>query len=635
MPAFTLDPVPFTRVTLTDDFWQPRMAANRDTTLRREYELCETTGRLAAWDLAWQPGQPNPPHIFWDSDVAKWIEAASYSLATHPDPALEAQLDDLIARISAAQAPDGYLNSHFLAYEKHGLGQRFTNLRDEHELYCAGHLMEAAVAHYQATGKRTLLDTLSRYADYIGTVFGRGPGQRRGYCGHEEIELALVKLYRATGQARYLDLARYFVDERGQPPHYFDREARARGQDPRAYRFGGYDHLQAHVPVREQSVVTGHAVRAMYLYSAMADLARETGDDSLRAACERLWHSVCAERMYVTGGIGPSASNEGFTHAYDLPDETAYAETCAAVGMVLWNHRLLHLTGDGQYADVMERALYNGSISGVSLDGRTFFYDNPLASRGGHHRQDWFDCACCPPNIARLIASVAGYFYSTGPASLWAHLYASGRAQLEVDGTPVEARQTTGYPWDGTVEIALNPARPHAFALHLRVPGWCQAFTLSVNGEAVPQPAVQQGYARLQREWRPGDVARLELQMPVQSVHANPQVRSAIGRAALQRGPIVYCLEGADNPITPLDRLRVPRGAAGLQPEHRPGLLGGVTVLRGEALALDDTSWEGVLYRTEPDRHRPVAITAVPYCVWDNRAPGEMRVWLREAASDQ
>lgn len=625
----TLIPLPFTHVSLTDSFWKPRIDVNRAVTLPREYELCETTGRIAAWDLAWQPDQPNPPHIFWDSDVAKWIEAACYSLASHPDPLLETQLDHLIARIAAAQAPDGYLNTHFLTHERHNLKQRFTNLRDEHELYCAGHLIEAAVAHFQATGKRSLLDVMARYADYIDSVFGRADHQKRGYCGHEEIELALVKLYHVTQADRYLQLARYFVDERGHAPHYFDAEALARGDDPQRYRFGGYDYMQAHRPVREQTAVTGHAVRAMYLYTAMADLARDTGDATLLAACERLWHSVCDERMYLTGGIGPSASNEGFTEAYDLPDETAYAETCAAVGMVFWNHRMLLLTGDGKYADVLERALYNGALSGVSLDGQRFFYENPLASRGGHHRQGWFDCACCPPNIARLIASVGGYFYATGPEAVWVHLYAAGTARLALGETEVTIQQATHYPWDGHVTLTLQPSRPQHFNLYLRIPGWCPEFQVSINGETVADRRLQNGYLSLQREWQAGDTVTLNLAMPVQVMRAHPRVRPMLGRVALQRGPLVYCLEGVDNPITPLDRLALPAQVE-WQVAHQPDLLGGVTTLQAEVHVLNDADWGEALYRPQPGTTTSAAITAVPYCVWDNRDPGEMRVWLRQ-----
>jgi len=490
--------------------------------------------------------------------------------------------------------------------------------------------MEAAVAHYQATGKRALLEVVSRYADYIDSVFGRDANQKRGYGGHEEIELALVKLYHATREERYLRLAQYFVDERGRAPHYYDAEARARGDDPRRYPFGSYEYVQAHVPVREQNAVTGHAVRAMYLYSAMADLARETGDESLLKACERLWHSVCHERLYLTGGIGPSASNEGFTEAYDLPDETAYAETCAAVGLVFWNHRMLLLTGDGKYADVLERALYNGALSGVSLDGQRFFYENPLASRGGHHRQGWFECACCPPNIARLIASVGGYFYATDTKGVWAHLYATSKAHLTVGDSAVQIQQITHYPWAGEVALTLQLSQPKHFALRLRVPGWCDEFKVRVNAQIVLDVTVERGYVSLTRAWQSGDVVTLSLEMPVQTVRANSNVRPMLGRVALQRGPLVYCLESVDNVTTPLDRLALPANVQ-WQMDHRSDLLGGITVLRAEALALNDSDWGEALYRTQPDSYAPIEITAIPYCVWDNRAPGEMRVWLRSA----
>lgn len=629
--ARNLTPVSFTHVSLSDQFWAPRIAVNRATTLPREYELCETTGRIAALDLGWQPGQGDPPHIFWDSDIAKWIEAASYALATHPDPQLDALVDQVIAKIAVAQGDDGYLNTHYQVLEKHDRGRRFTNLRDNHELYCAGHMIEAAVAHYQATGKHSLLQVARRYADYIDQMFGREPDQMRGYDGHEEIELALVKLYHATTEPRYLKLAQYFVDERGQQPHFFDREARKRGDDPAAFRFGSYEYNQSHQPVREQSTVTGHAVRAMYLYAAMADLATETGDPSLLAACRRLWHSIVDERMYLTGGIGPAASNEGFTDAYDLPDETAYAETCAAVGMIFWNHRMLQFAGDRSYADVMERALYNGAISGVSLDGTTFFYENPLASRGAHHRQPWFDVACCPPNIARLIASVGGYFYSTSDAAAWVHLYGSGEGKLAIGSDQVVLRQTTAYPWDGSIAIAIETEQTRSWTLNLRIPGWCREWDVAVNGERIENAGITDGgYLAISREWRNEDCVSLDLAMPIERVRANPDVRQMIGRAALQRGPIVYCLEGVDHPIVPLDRIALPSDHTQLTPEHRPDLLGGVTVLRGDALALDDRSWDGKLYSAEAPQYTPIAITAVPYCVWDNRDGGEMRVWLRE-----
>ena len=623
-------PLPFTQVSITDEFWAPRVETNRASTLPIEYEQCRATGRLEAFRLNWRPGQEPVPHIFWDSDVAKWIEAASYSLSSHPDPKLAALLDEVARLVASAQQPDGYLNTHYTVVEP---GKRWTNLRDRHELYCAGHLIEAAVAHFQATGQRTLLDAAARYADHIGTVFGAGPGQKRGYPGHEEIELALIKLYRCTGQARYLALSQYFVDERGHQPYYYDLEARARGEDPRDYWAKTYAYVQAHQPVREQRQVVGHSVRAMYLYSAMADLAGETGDRGLLEACERLWDHLTGSNLYLTGGIGPSRHNEGFTGDYDLPNETAYAETCAAVGLVFWSHRLLQLSGDSRYADVMERALYNGALSGVSLDGTRFFYENPLASRGGHHRQPWFDCACCPPNIARLLASLGQYVYSTSlaaaQAELAVHLYVGGSARLEVGGQAIAIRQTTRYPWDGQVELALELDAPMAFALKLRVPGWCKHARLGVNDAPLEVPAViQHRYALLQREWQPGDRVTLELDMPVERIYAHPDVRQDVGAVALQRGPLVYCFEQADQ-AEPLHRLSLPAGAP-LAARFEPGLLGGVAVIEAEGLAIAGAGWEGQLYRAEPAALRPATLTAIPYYAWDNRAPGAMQVWMPE-----
>jgi DUF1680 family protein len=641
--AAAFRPVPFTQVTITDGFWAPRLETNRSATLPIEYEQCRATGRLEAFKLNWRPGQEPVPHIFWDSDVAKWIEAASYSLSTHPDARLAALLDEVAALVASAQQPDGYLNTHYTVVEP---GRRWSNLRDRHELYCAGHLIEASVAHYQATGRRILLDAACRYADTIGGVFGRGAGQKRGYPGHEEIELALVKLYRATGEGRYLALSQYFVDERGRQPHYYDEEARARGEDPGAYWAKTYAYVQAHKPVREQERVLGHAVRAMYLYSAMADLAGETGDVSLLQACQRLWRHLVTRNLYLTGGIGPSSHNEGFSGDYDLPNETAYAETCAAVGLVFWSHRLLQLTGDGGYADVMERALYNGALSGVSLDGTRFFYVNPLASRGDHHRQPWYDCACCPPNIARLLASLGQYIYSTGAGEVAVHLYVAGQARAEVAGVPLTLKQETRYPWDGQIEITLEPITPVDFTLKLRVPGWCREALLAVNGESTgrgvhPQRGASQlnaptnaptdrGYVAIRRQWQPGDRVRLELDMPVERVYAHPEVGQDVGAVALQRGPLVYCVEQADQ-SEPVQGLRLPAGA-GLSSHFKPGLLGGVAVITGQALAVDGSGWDGQLYRTQPPSLRPCALTAIPYYAWDNRAAGAMRVWLPEVA---
>ncbi len=459
--------------------------------------------------------------------MAKWLEAAAYALAVRPDRKLQRRVDALAADIVAAQQPDGYLNIHFTVVEP---DRRWTNLRDCHELYDAGHLIEAAVAHYQATGSRALIDAACRLADHVGSVFGTKPGQKRGYPGHEEIELALVRLYRATGCERYLRLAQYFVDERGHRPHYYDMEAAARGEARPLPHYTGHEYSQAHLPVREQTTAEGHAVRAMYLYCAMADLAAETGDRALRTACRRLWRNVTERRMYVTGGIGSSGRGERFTRDYDLPNETAYAETCAAIGLVFFAHRMLQLERDGCYADVMERALYNGALSGISLDGRRFFYENPLAvfpRTRAHERQDWFGCACCPPNIARLLASLPRYAYSEERRAAWVHLYVAGRATLGVAGQAVELSVRTGYPWRETVRVEVAPERPASFTLALRVPGWCRAATLKVNGRPLDlAPLLKKGYALIKRTWAAGDRVDLRLPMPVERVEAHPKVRA-------------------------------------------------------------------------------------------------------------
>jgi DUF1680 family protein len=597
------------------------MEVNHEQTIPHEYKQCKDTGRIDAFLLNWKPGMEPKPHYFWDSDVAKWIEAASYSLATHPDPELDALLDEVIDKSAGAQQEDGYLNIYFTVVEPQN---RWVNLAHWHELYCAGHLMEAAVAHFQATGKRSLLDVMCRYADYIDSVFG--PGKRDGTPGHEEIELALVKLYHTTGEERYLKLSQFFLDQRGQQPSYFKKEL-GKLNPEWGDRFNP-EYCQDHLPVREQSEVVGHAVRAMYLYCGMADVANETGDQGLLDACERLWSNVCLKRMYVTGGIGPSRHNEGFTGDYDLPNESAYAETCAAIGLVFWNHRLLQLRGDGRFADVMERALYNGTISGVSLDGTKFFYVNPLESRGNHHRQDWFGCACCPPNIARLIASIGGYVYSQAENDAYVHLYIQGSGTLQIGGQQVVLKQETDYPWDGRIMLSTKLESPAVFGLNLRIPGWSQNATLTVNDEALDVEMVTKlGYARIEREWKAGDQVELTLPMPVERIEAHPSVRQDVGHVALQRGPVVYCLEQVDNPVPP-HRIALPRDAE-LKPHFEVNLLGGVTVIKSDALAVDDLDWSNTLYRSEPAKLKPFEITAIPYYAWDHREPGEMRVWIR------
>ena len=633
-----LQPVNFKQVTLADSFWSPRVEVNRTATLPIEYEQCRKTGRIGMWE--WKPGQPNEPHIFWDSDVAKWLEAVAYSLVSHPDAKLEQLADREIESLARVQRPDGYLNAHYNLVEP---DKRWANLRDCHELYCAGHLMEAAVAYAQATGKRKFLDVMCRYADHIDRTFGPRPGQKRGYCGHPEVELALVKLYRATGEKRYLALSKYFVDERGQEPSYYEQEARLRGEDP-VCAWARPEYCQAHQPLREQSDATGHAVRALYLYSGMADVAAETGDRALAAACRRLWKSVTQRRMYVTGGIGSSRHGERFTCDYDLPNETAYAETCASIALVFFAHRMLQMEADRAYADVMERALYNGVMSGVSLDGKRFFYANPLTAHprayaarpgddhGGHTdpvRQEWFGCACCPPNIARLLASLGQYVYAQKGDALFVHLYVGGEMNCEIAGQRVVVKQRTEYPWQGKVRLEVAPDQPAEFTVALRIPGWCRDAKIRINGKAVSTGvATKKGYVHLCREWRPGDRIELVLAMPVERIESRPEVRSNCGQVALQRGPMVYCLEEVDNGADLAD-IALPH-AARLTAKWNPRLLGGCVTIRGQALRRDNHDWSPDLYRAVASKRNRVVLRAIPYCLWNNRKPGEMRVWIRE-----
>jgi len=628
-----LTPVADCAVTFRDPFWAPRRQVNRKVTLAREYELLRQTGRLDAFNP-----RVKGVHQFWDSDTAKWIEAASDALGAAPDPVLQRRVDTVVRRYVRSQQADGYLNSY---YQRVAPDKRWTNLRDMHELYCAGHLMEAAVARYAAGGRDDLLQALCRYADHIGTVFGTGKGQKRGYPGHPELELALVRLYRATGQKRYLDLAAYFVNERGRYPYYYDIEAQARGEKPSAEKRGqAYQQLQAHLPLREQATAEGHAVRACYLYAGMADVAAETGDAGLKRACRRLWKNIVTRRMYVTGGIGSSFAGERFTVDYDLPDEGAYAETCASIALVFFARRMLDLELDGAYGDVMETALYNGVAAGVSLDGTRFFYANRLAvypalmerGLGGQHftsfRQSWFGCACCPPNIARLYASLGAYVASTAADRIALHLYAAGEIEAPVGDGVVRLALKTDYPWDGEVAIAVTPDRPRRFTLALRLPGWCARPVVRINGRRQPLARIARaGYAYLEREWRAGDRVDLSLPMAVERVEAHPSARQAAGQVALRRGPVVYCLEACDNGPDLAD-LALPRRAPLVA--RRSPILGGCVVIKGRATRRSRDGWKDSLYRTARSPRVPAAFQAVPYCLWNNRAEGEMRVWLRE-----
>lgn len=625
--------VPFSDVAITGAFWSERLEVVLTRTIPSQHKQLEKFNMLRSLKLP-KPVPPTtiPPQatgftteIFWDSDIGKWVEAAAYALAHRRDAVVEAQIEAIVDDLEKAQAPDGYLNCWYLEREPQN---RWTNLRDNHELYNAGHMLEGAVAYFRATGRDRMLQVMERYMDHIATVFGRGPGQKRGYCGHQEIELALVKAFHATGKRKFLDLATYFIDERGAQPHYFDQEAAARGEPAGKFHQGTHEYSQSHLPVRAQTKVVGHAVRAMYMYSAMADLAAEHGDDSLKQTCEVLWRDVTRTRMYVTGGFGPSARNEGFTQDYDLPNDTAYAETCASVAMVFWAARMLNLDLDGQYADLLELALYNNALAGLSKDGETYFYDNKLDSDGTHRRWEWHPCPCCTMNVARLVASVGGYVFGLAGDEVALHLYGGASAQLEVAGTAVQITETSAYPWDGAIRVTVDPETPTAFTLSLRIPSWCQGASLAINGTPVPVEP-ERGYARLRRDWRAGDVVTLTLPMPAERLYAHPDVKADVGRVALRRGPLVYCLEGQDQPA-PLHRIRLPPDVA-LTSRFRADLLGGVAVVEGIGRAASDQGFAETLYRTEPPTEEADApLSAVPYYIWCNRGPNPMQVWLRE-----
>jgi len=630
-------PVRFVDVRLEGDFWKERLETVLAKTIPSQHQKLGEYGILGSIKLP----QPPPPlrfprhpngftvQVFWDSDIGKWIEAASYALSHRRDAQIEAKIEAVIDDFEKAQAPDGYLNCWYLGREPE---KRFTNLRDNHEFYNAGHLLEGAIAYFETTGRRRWLDIMERYLDCIYREFGPNSGQKHGYDGHQEIELALIKLYHLTGERKHLEFATYLINERGrQPPHFFDaeREQReAKGIDTQRYVYPNYEYSQSHMPVREQTKVVGHAVRAMYMYTAMADLAAELNDQGLKTACETLWNDVMVTKMYITAGLGPSAHNEGFTFDYDLPNQTAYAETCASVALIFWAQRMLHLDLDGKYADVLERALYNGALSGLSRDGSHYFYANPLESNGSAERWEWHTCPCCTMNVSRLVASVGGYFISTSTDGLAFHLYGGISSTQTVAGTEVRVRETSNYPWSGAIAIEIDPATPTAFDVKLRVPGWARTHSLAVNGEKITAAPVN-GYVTVRRTWQKGDKIALDLPMEAERVYANPGVIMDIGRVALKRGPLVYCVEEADNPGGAVQRLKLPRDAA-LKSSTRTDLFGGAVTISASARAIEPGDFRE-LYRTSPPREAEATMTALPYYLWANRGKGSMVVWIPEA----
>jgi DUF1680 family protein len=632
--------IPFHQVAMDDQFWKPRIDNNRSISIPYQFHQLNTSGVLDNFRRV--SGQKDGEYTgsFWmDSDAYKWLEAASYSIVTFPDPQINAWIDEVIALIGKAQEGDGYLNTYFQLVEP---DKKFTNLGMCHELYCAGHLFQAAVAHYTVTGQKNLLHIACRLADCVDAKFG--VGKETGIPGHEEIEMGLIELYRVTGEKRYLNLASYFIEGRGNPNSRLRAELAnlnkiagklgIPGQINERF-FGTYEnydgsYAQDHLPVREQIAVVGHAVRAMYLYCGMADLAAETGDQSLIKAMERLWQNVTTRRMYITGGIGPTKENEGFTRDFDLPNDTAYAETCASVGMIMWNHRMSQLTGEGMYGDIIEKVLYNGFLSGVSLDGCRFFYDNPLQSDGTRHRQGWFWCACCPPNVSRLLASLGNYIYLQAEDGIVVNLYIQSKVDTNLpDGEEIILRQKSDFPWDGRIQFTVGIHAQSEFALYLRIPAWCRNFKIEINGE-IAEMTFENGYAKIRRKWQPNDILGLSLDMPVERIVAHPAVHQDLGKIALQRGPLVYCLEEVDNRI-PVDQVILPADAV-LTAKYQADILEGVTVIESNALIPNPSRWDGVLYQPviEKQLFDKVHIQAIPFFAWDNRQPGKMAVWIFE-----
>jgi len=603
-----LQPISWKQVSVEGDFWGPRLGTNREVTLDYQYEQLEKTGRIDNFRRTSGKKKGDFEGLFFnDSDVYKWLEAACYCLGTHPDKKLEDRVDKLIDEIASAQQEDGYLNTYFILSKE----ERFANLKDKHELYCAGHLFEAAVAHHKATGKTTLLNVATRFADLICQTFG--PGKREGTSGHPEIELALMKLYWLTGKKSYLDTAKFFIEQRGKG------------------LAGGDEYRQDHLPFTEQKEIVGHAVRAVYLMSGAADVYRERGDEILMDTLLRLWENMLYKKMYVTGGIGGRYEGEAFGKNYELPNDRAYAETCASIGNILWNHRMLQLTGEAKYADVMEKALYNGFLSGVSLDGKRYFYQNPLQSDGTHQRVSWFKCACCPPNIARLLASLGSYFYSMSREGVWIHLYGESKVSANLDkDRKIILTQRTNYPWSGEVNIEIFPDTQTSFTLFLRIPGWCENAEILVNGRQVDKALEPASYFSLHREWRRGDEVRLNLPMSVDFLEMHPHSVNN-GRMAISRGPLIYCIESADHPNVDIFDVLLPPDA-NFSPRFDLHLLGGVTVLEGNALLRDKSEWEGRLYRIYRKERKaswnPIRVTAVPYFTWGNREIGKMLVWM-------
>ena len=578
-PLKMIEQIDFSHVKINDNFWSPRLSKHVSATLPVCIDQIENqTGRIRNFENAAKGEGEHSGIFFDDSDVYKALEGMAYSLINNPDPELEKKADEWIDKFAAAQQPDGYINTF---YTLTGLDKRWTNM-DKHEMYCAGHMIEAGVAYYQATGKRKLLDVCIRMADHMMSQFG--PGKRHWVPGHEEIELALVKLYQTTQEQKYLDFAYWLLEERGHGHGTMGDEGK---WDPVYY--------QDIVPVRQLTDISGHAVRCMYLYCGMADVAALKNDTGYIAAMDRLWDDVVHRNMYITGGIGSSRDNEGFTEDYDLPNLDAYCETCASVGMVLWNQRMNQLTGDSKYIDVLERSLYNGALAGISLGGDRFFYVNPLESKGDHHRQEWYGCACCPSQLSRFLPSIGNYIYASSDDALWVNLYIGNTGQIRIGETDILLTQETDYPWDGSVKLTISTSQPLEKEIRLRIPNWCKTYDLSINGKRI-NVSEEKGYAVI-KDWKSQDVIALDMDMPVEIVAADPHVKENFGKRAIQRGPLVYCMEEIDNPEY-FDQIQLSPSTT-FQTAFVSDILNGIKTIKTNG--------------------RAQSATFIPYYAWDNR----------------
>ncbi len=613
-----LRPLPLEDVQITDGFWSQKQRMNRDVTLRHGYQMLEQAGNLNNLRLVTGEGEGEfAGRNFHDSDIYKWLQAVALDLVHHPDRELEEMANEVIDLLEAAQQEDGYLGSYYTVVEPE---KRWADLDHGHELYMAGHLFEAAVAHHRATGDDRLLNVARRFANHIDHIFGEG--KREGAPGHPEVELALVELYRETGDERYLRLASFFVDQRG--------KGTMRGHD--GY---GPEYHQDRVPVRDAQEVEGHAVRQLYLATGMVDLYLETGDQSLLQASERLWHDMVAHKMYVTGGLGARYRGESFGDAYELPSDQAYAETCAAIGSMMWSWRMLLATGDVSYADLIERTLYNGFLSGVSLAADCFFYVNPLQSHGGVERQPWYPVACCPPNVMRQIAAVGHYVATTDEAGIQLHQYMAATVNGTFgEGHRVRLHLETDYPWDGRVDIHIEEVDESAgeWTLSLRVPAWCEGAQVAVNGEPLAIEATAGSYATVRRAWQAGDAVRLSLPIEPTLIAPHPRIDAIRGSVAIQRGPLIYCFEEVDQPAgTNLLDLRLDPDAP-LRDSYREDLVeGAIVVVEAGGVRVEPGAWEGELYHPLAEAaqvQEVVTLVAVPYYVWANRGAGPMRVWI-------